>query len=226
MLMNDFLTNTIISNPGYFFLLFLGFLLICHLFILAVRPGKIGLIIIDYIWLSIAAIGLMTLVSDVRVSIAKNWVKIEESSAKGRLELLQSRFGSPENTYLCMEITSLGDPGEDFYDYKREYDLRCEWLKGVYGVLTVLEVDSLPKMGIEDFPIPTFSDPELIGSVHDLNRMLEEYELYRSSSISTRDKLSKNGVEETFFYFSPFLLAFALALRISKVTSELISSNT
>ena len=51
--------------------------------------------------------------------------------------------------------------------------------------------------------------------------MLNQYEKQKNQYIKTREAQLKQPIESLFWYVSPYLVCFAIALRLTKVTAEL-----
>ncbi|MFA0125539.1 hypothetical protein AB4400_29680, partial [Vibrio sp. 10N.261.48.A2] len=51
--------------------------------------------------------------------------------------------------------------------------------------------------------------------------MLSQYEKQKNQYIKTREVQVKQPLESIFWYVSPYLVCFAIALRLTKVTAEL-----
>lgn len=219
--MNEFWTNVIISNGGNVLLLFLLLLALSHLLVFPKNLPKRVWKKVDYIWLGFTALGLLSLASDVRISIAKNWFEIESSRAISSLERLRYFYPAPDNTHFCMQFVKSALTPDDVQERQKQHDLRCDWLKDVANILKELESEKLPELSMDNFPVPTFDDGYLLETVNNFEKHVNWYNEDRKQAIETSSLLSKTDLEKNLFYFSPFLLCLALALRIAKVTGEL-----
>jgi hypothetical protein len=220
--MNELSTNIIISNGSYVLLMFVVLLLLFHLLLVFPRNlSKRTWKKIDYIWLGITALGLFSLASDVRIFTAQKWAEMEHARAVSSLELFRDFYPDPINTHYCMQFIKSELSPDDLDERQRQHNLRCDWLKGVSKVINKLEPKNLPKLKMDDFPNPTFEDDFLLETVGDVENHVRWYTEHRNQAIETATLLSKTGLEKNLFYFSPFLLCLAFALRVAKVTGEL-----
>lgn len=224
--MNEFWTNVIISDGGNVLLLFLLLLTLSHLLVFPKNLSKRAWKKVDYIWLGVAALGLLSLASDVRISIAKNWSEIESSRAISSLERLRYFYSTPDNTHFCMQFVKSALTPDDVHERQKQHDLRCAWFKDVANILKELEPEKLPEISMDKLPIPTFDDEYLLETVNNIEKHVNWYNEDRRQAIETASLLSKTNLEKNLFYFSPFLLCLALALRIAKVTGELRHEKT
>lgn len=220
--MREFWTNVVISESGYVLCMFLLLLVLSHLFFVYPKNlSKRAWKKVDYIWLGVAAIGLLSIASDVRVATAKNWFEMEEARAIGSLRRIIKFYPTPENTYLCFQFIKGEYSSDGFEEFQHQHDLRCNWLKKVSEVLKELDVEKLPELSIQSFPIPNFDKEYLFETVRTLEKDIGWYQEDRRQALETKSLLSQTDLEKNLFYFSPFLLCLALALRIAKVTGEL-----
>jgi hypothetical protein len=219
--MTDFITNILLSNVWYFLLFFVGLLLLAHLLVFPRNLSKKSWKKVDFIWLGIAAIGLITLTGEVRVTIAKRWIEYDRYPAVWRFEELKSKFAYADNSYYCMELIRTEYSPDNFDELVIQIRARCSWVKEVHKTLSLFDADTLPLIGMDMFPEVTFTDPYLLETVNNIKIAVSDYSDFRESTLNTIAMTESSELEETVFYWSPFLLAIALALRIAKVSGEL-----
>jgi hypothetical protein len=220
--MDEFFTNLVISDGVKVFMMFIVFLVLSHLLVFPFKQSKKTWKIIDYMWLGIAMLGLFPLASDVRIVTAESWVSAEEARAINSLERFREFYLSPERTHLCMIFVKSEFSPDDFEELQRQRTLSCDWSKAVAKVLLKINPKELPPLEIDDFPVPTFEEAYFLETVEDVELRVKWYNENRDKALKTITLLSKTEFEKTMFYLSPFLLCLALALRIAKVTNELI----
>lgn len=159
--------------------------------------------------------------SEVRGTVAESWFSLESSRTASSLERLKSEFSNPEGTYLCMKFIRSEYSPDDFDKRQKQHDLRCEWLKEVASVAQSFSIKELPEIKYSSFPKPTFKGESLLERYKLLKKHIDWYTEDRKAVSEVEALISKSEFEKTIFYLSPFLLCFALALRIAKVTGEI-----
>jgi len=194
---------------------------LCHLLVYPKNLSKKNWKRIDYIWLITAAIGLLTMASDVRVSTANHWVGIEESRAISSLEEMQDYYGQSSWPKYCNKFFRSQYSPNDLEERQRQEDLRCAWVKSISGILNYLDSSTLPKVEVDDFPLPDFKGPNYLNTIDDFKKSISWYGRDRRQALRTKSLLAKSDLENMLFYLSPFFLCLALGLRIAKVTGEI-----
>ena len=201
-------------------LIFIGSLVAFHLSLVWPRNlSKRGWKVVDYIWVSVALLGLFAAVATSRKTSAealKYW-------ANGRVEAEQSflrsalKSGAHCRTFVRSEYSP---PEPEYSRLLKGANEQCEWFKRANEKLSdsitaknAIRPDILnvppPRFG-DDFPITHFE--QALGryneAVVDFNRLNE----------STQNTPSETGLA----IFGPLLFAIAIALRLAKVTGELL----
>jgi hypothetical protein len=188
------------------------------------KIGKIGWKIVDYVWVSMAALGLIGSVGQARQLMASNFARRFDQMAplaydqlRYTMERYKTGVGDACRTFVRGEWSP---PKEDLERMQREYDAVCDWFKNVAERI-VLEV---PIKTIDPKTIP--SAPSVAGK--DLNRQIAEFQrdlAQHNEAAQERASLDKaaerSDIEWTWLILSPPLLAIAVALRLTKVTGEI-----
>ncbi|MGP2656526.1 hypothetical protein ACOJTA_05715 [Malaciobacter sp. WC5094] len=223
--MLDFWMNVIISNIEYVLLLFVFFLVLFYfLFIKWFPLSKINWKRVDYIWLFLATIGIIALISEQRIQTAKYWVKLDKNYTLTPLRTIDEVFlGKSAQSYICSKgIKSKYSP-KNFDEIERLSELHCEWFKKVRTFLdSKLKEDDLPNIKIEDLPIVTFYKAPHIDNVNEIKKFINNYNKLKKEYITVQNLTQKSEFEKVLFYLAPFILLIGLALRITKVTAEII----
>jgi hypothetical protein len=174
--------------------------------------------IVDYIWLGFAALGLFSAAAQVRALAATNQISMFQQRAavgsshlRGLVTLLESRPGP-----LCRTFP------RSLEGVQQEYDQACEWFDHLGSA--ILRELPMPPKPISAASLPSRPD----ASIDDLNviidgfyRQLESYNQDVEALLAVYNATQRSDFEDQLIYLGPFLLALALALRISKVTGEI-----
>lgn len=209
-----FESEFMLSNSLHFVLLTCALALAFHLPIwcgynLCKRRWKY----IDYLWPLLAGIGMLGAVSEIRSNVAGNWASTEHTRAVITLESIRDYSVRQIKGDMCSGVTSVS--GEDIYSDP------CSWFLSIAKHLKSLDFNSLPKVTSESFSTAglnlTWIDDDIVW----VNGMLEQYNQQKNQYDRTMLAQLKNPIEQVFWYISPYLVCFAIALRLAKVTGEI-----
>ncbi len=202
---------------------FLSFLVIFHVLFVRLSPlSSIQWKQIDYIWLTVAFFGIIGSVSENRTIAADS---ILQSVAKHRRDNALSRVIAAANAETSREIcrkfviSEASPPPEVIAQKQRELDAQCAWFKKVVEALKTRTKDSTRRIDVVQMagPPPAGGDERAYSSFQQsiawYNEILENIEKLE------KDKGSSD-IESFFRALGPLLIAFALALRITKVAGE------
>ncbi len=209
-------------NSMNFILLLFVLLVIFHYFLVYKNNlSKKAWKKVDYYWLGVASIGLISLAADVRINVAKKFISSEITYANTTLGAVKIITDNPENSHFCMTLTKMYSSPSDFDDTELQYQLGCKWLKETSEYFQKVQKNEVPDISFEDLPPVTFDNVVLNKDVASIKRWLDEYQIQLGVLKGTKEAAEPSGFESILFYFAPFLLCIALALRITKVTGEI-----
>lgn len=219
--MQQFATNAFLMDSINFLILLGVLVAVFHLMLVWPRNlSKKNWKRIDYIWLGAAAMGVISLAADVRISVANNWLEMEKVRAVGILDSIRYLAQEPESSHFCMTFVKSEYSPKDFDNKQNEYRIGCEWRKELSKKLSVINSEETPPLKYEDLPPVLFDDPILNETVIWLKDRLNDYKVQLKILSETKSAAEKTGWESTLAYFAPFLICIALALRITKVSGE------
>ena len=209
------------TTPKYIFLAFIFFLLLLHLVL--IKVGKFSDIFwkkVDYVWLAAAVLGLYASSTQLNHALAKSYIENGEalrtvSSYNGLHRFLNGEL------WVCTpsQLTAYSPP--NFDAIVRERIALCKQARDV--------ARRLPKALPDDYPSLESMGYVRIGEHakydQEFGRVIETWAgMYRDqrSRYMTLVAASKpTSTELTVNLFGPVVLAFALALRITKVSGEI-----
>lgn len=219
--MLDFFINVMISNILYMLLFFFATLIIFH-YLLVWRKNLSKKLWkkIDYVWLSTALLGIISIISEQRINTAQNWFTIEQ----GRLEFLYNQIkysvNPSQHSYYCMEFIKTDYSPIDFDERVRNSQLECQWTKKAYEYVSKIDIQKLPTIKYEDFPQINFTSPYFDNYTR-LKQEINDYNKQLKIVLEMKELSNKSSFENILFDIAPFILILALSLRITKVTGEL-----
>jgi hypothetical protein len=191
------------------------------------KLGKRACKIVDYIWLSLAALGVFGAVGQPRQLFATNTVA--SSSQRTQISYMQllsfvdqyTQEGAVCRTFVRSQFSP---PPAEFERAQKDYDSVCHWSWDVQRKLPTL-VDVYPDLSEADAKnlpsepaVPEADLRDILRGFH------KQVDLYNTDAREHRSivRASKQSSPEQFLVFTaPLLLSFAIALRITKVTREL-----
>ncbi|END2490690.1 TPA: hypothetical protein ACGUPI_004698 [Vibrio vulnificus] len=166
---------------------------------------------IDYLWPLLAGIGMLGAVSEIKAKIALDWQETEQVRAVSVLESIHQFSLDKLRSDICM--------GQVAIDGGVTYNQACLWYLEIARKLKNVDFAKLPESSIFYAEAP---DLEYIqGDKVWINGMIQQYEARKVQYHKTAQAQLKQPFEELLWFVSPYLLCFAIALRLTKVTAEL-----
>ncbi|WP_261904798.1 hypothetical protein [Vibrio fortis] len=207
-----FESELMLSSSLNFVLLSVGLTLLLHIpiwcgFNLSRRKWKR----MDYLWPFLAGIGMLGAVSEIRAKVAGDWVETEQTRAVVILESIEQFSLERLRGDVCSGQPSASD--------QADYHQACMWYLATAKTFRGVDFSLLPSAKTLMVPAPDIALLES-DSVW-VSGMLNQYEKQKNQYIKTREAQLKQPIESLFWYVSPYLVCFAIALRLTKVTAEL-----
>ncbi|HHX8301519.1 TPA: hypothetical protein ACVOZB_004404 [Vibrio diabolicus] len=209
-----FESEFMLSNSLHFVLLTCGLALAFHLpiwcgFNLCKRKWKY----VDYLWPLLAGVGMLGAVSEIRAAVAGNWAITEQTRAVTILESVHEFSVRQIKSDMCSGLISVGGEGG--------YSDPCSWYLSVAKHLKSLDFNLLPTLDLNLFSTSGLNLKWVEEDVTWVNGMFEQYNQQKKRYDETKHAQVKHPIEQVFWYISPYLVCFAVALRLAKVTGEL-----
>ncbi len=174
---------------------------------------------LDYVWLGIAALGLLGAASEVRRTAAADQLSNQRSILNWAYDDLRREVGFMSGAAVCRHFVRTDYSGADFDAMQREYDAVCEFAKQLSTRLPAEPPPDLEALRLGDRPKTT--DVILRYVFAGLDRESGSYLHARRALDQTVAASQRTVGEKTLGVLGPLLLAIALALRITKVSGEI-----
>jgi len=228
--MIDFSTYPAAASASALLIVFFVALLTSHAALLPLLGyNEIRWQYIDYVWLPLALLGLIGAVQLNRSEVASYYVSVWNMRATDSLANMHnmaerySRTGS----YLCQKgvRTEFSPPSDVFDTIERDHASTCDWFKLLGSKLPLVVKDVPPDFGLGSLPAPPIlSSSAASGPAEAINNFRNE--ITRYTEAEAQIKAHQVEMESPLLlrfvkYFGPFIVAVALALRITKVTGEI-----
>lgn len=115
---NEF-SYPIIARPGTMLALFAGFLALLHVLLVVLWPLRLRTWKkVDYVWLGVAALGIIGAAAETRRLIAATYASIAESRAAGDYALVRSKLEHIASPVVCRGMGA---------DIQAEFDRMCQF---------------------------------------------------------------------------------------------------
>ena len=177
---------------------------------------------IDYFWLVMAFVGLVGIVQKNRELMSNRFIETSQTQVFNSYKWLLSSAEFGQSGAICRAFirTEFSPPKEQIEKTQREFDTQCLWFKDVLSKLKSgkdTEYSNRIVNPSEMMDCPKAGDEWACKSFYE---RLTDY----NNAVLTRDQLQAgsklSNFEITLQIFAPFLIAIALALRVTKVTWE------
>lgn len=222
MITSDLLLPWFVSQ-SLFLWVFVTSLAVFHILFLLLFPlSSIGWKKIDYIWLTMSLLGLIGAVGAGRAFIAKNMLEYSKSRIEASFHFMELRAEFGTSNAICRKFiqNDYSPPQEEMRRIQKEYDNQCAWFKKVRSKLLTYDLTKLELIE----PIAYFGEPPRGGNEWAKNSFFESVNNFNSTVraiAKLRSSTELTDFELTLKFLGPFLIAAALALRITKVTGEI-----
>ena len=219
----DYFRLPVVASYSWTLAVFVGALAVFHAALVWAWPlGRVGWKRIDYVWLLFGMIGVLSGVQAVRQELADGLLPEAEEFARFEGTAILDRIGAGASPAICRTLEPF-EPAPrdgDVERRQREFDEVCAWFRAakqrVAGGLPAERPLTLERLGGD--PVPLGTEFSIVAGLEDAvaryNRAQDTLERL------TRDA-DQSDAEATLAAVGPFLIAIALALRITKVTGEI-----
>ncbi len=207
------------SNIYWVIGIFIFFTFFLHLFFVLWFPLSLkAWKVVDYLWLTLALLSTLGLVGQAKQYRAENFYTDSETSVVQSLSDVRGWYTNYQKL-ICSEATLL----KEKHLTQTQYSKLCDWLERQINIL------NLKQKNKEIFPElpPTMTEglnqySMIISTLEQkiLSRRIEQYNSKRSLHLINIKEKEKTAIQMFILIMSPIMLAFALAIRFTKVTAE------
>ena len=206
---------------------FFGLLVIFDIVLVRyLKLGKKAWKRVDYIWLIFAAMGVASAVAQTRTDAASKLLPEYEGRARSAFYAylrLMEQYAS-DGSDFCRAAVNKTYTRQSDEETPNEIANRkaCEWFQSVAPVLGTATMDPPERLNWTHwYPHPAVADPELQMQFALVDRKRALFNKRMAQLEMVQRNASRTPNEQRMMYLAPLLLAFAVALRITKVTGEL-----
>ena len=203
---------------------FVAFLLLCHVAFIRVLPlSSTAWKRVDYIWLSMAFVGLIGSVGNGREYVAKNLLEMETHRLESARDFIEGRARFGTSGAICREFvrSEFAPPPQEFERIQNGYNSQCKWFRKAL-VLIQASASSLNELNAQVLfgPYPAGGDQ---GTYTLFSDAVAQYNADVKNVAQFRTATETTAFEAFIRLLGPVAIALALALRMTKVTAEIKS---
>lgn len=212
--MNDFPTHTMFFSLAMFVLL----IIIFHIYVYIAKPNARFLKKVDYWWLAFSSLSLFGAVYAQKQLYADNIISRSNLTTKSDINLLKKEISFQRN-YVCN--TPWVEPKFPDPDAITRYKTRneaCEWFKKLDENANKEGITFQDVIDVAGEPVPEKLSQWENNEINELV-IISKKQINENGNIHS--EFNRSFPEEIIIFIFPYILVFALALRITKVTGEL-----
>ena len=216
----DNLFANIVSNIWYALVALLIISIVLHLFLVYPKNlSKKQWKRVDYIWIELTAVGLIGTTNNVRLVLNKNQLLLTYPRLASQIKYINS-FLSPEGSKIvCRTSVKTEYSPSNFDEIVKDDNNACEWSKKIYQIIKRIDTAAYTSVNMSEIPpLETSENIWFKGVILDNINKYNSLVLDKENCARQIDDLNK----DTFLVFSPLLLILGLAIRLTKVTGELM----
>jgi hypothetical protein len=174
---------------------------------------------VDYIWLSVAAIGLYGTAAEVRRLTAEESLPMRKEIREAAYDRVIDSVRLSTGGAVCRKFvrTDLSPP--NFDEIVREFDSACKFTTTLAGAIPPKAPEKLDTTIFKRRPVVT--DEGLKEQFGWIDSSLSDYFLADAAYRETERAKRRSDIDLAYSVGAPLLLIIALALRITKVTGEI-----
>lgn len=210
----------LLISPILMFAIFVALLIAFHLLLIKLRPlGKNGWKKVDYIWLGVAALGILGTAGALRRELASRFVDTAEIRARFSYDFARYQMTNLSGPAVCQTFIKSEFSPPNFEERQEESNRVCEFGRGALNRIP----EQMPKeSSFPDFgKWPEVKDDLLREMFSQIDQAIDRYRVSRNTLDRLRYDARNSSLDDSLLFLSPYLFAIALALRITKVTGEL-----
>lgn len=176
----------------------------------------------DYAWLLIGILGLFPVIQKAKSVLAGADNYMCEGRASGELYTLRLIINSGTGPAFCRSFTRTEWSPKNLDEIQVEYDRACDFFR--YATASIDTNGTLvdPNLILSVMSKRPSSNDTMIKDVYrDIDSIVLRYSNLYALSVASRKEMQTYDFDPFLTVISPFCLAIAFALRLSKVTGEL-----
>ena len=219
----DYFRLPVVASYGWMLAAFVAATAVFHAALVFAWPlGRVGWKVVDYVWLLVGLLGALSGVQAVRQEIAAGLLPEAEDVLRTDAAAIVDRIAIGASPAVCRTLDPFeaAPQDEETARRQREFDEVCAWFRSakrrVDGGLPTERPLTMEALG--GGSVPQAAEFSIVESLADA---VARYNRAHATVERLSAQADQSDAEATLTTIGPFLIAIALALRITKVTGEL-----
>ncbi len=215
----DNLFANIVSNIWYALIALVVLTLVLHVILVFPKNlSKKQWKKVDYIWISLTAIGLIGAVNNVGIIQKKNEIDAVSHRIPFQFKYLSHFLPPGGSPTVCREHTRTEYSPADFDSIVADYYRTCEWSRKMHLFISSVDTSQYELIDVSQIPVLETTEniwykEEVLGIINEYNLLVKEWK--------KNDLEYLQNTTETLTFYMPFFLILGLAIRLTKVTGEI-----
>lgn len=227
----DFSILSFATSPIALIILFFALVSVFHLFIIYVKnPDDITWKRVDYLWLSLTLIGIVSTSGAIERHISKILLYSQEIPRLENSYIMVYNFfdmrASSEGWYCQKtnyESTFLVTK-EEFEEHRNRLSEQCIYLQQILKKLPKKISEPYPSLTDLNLPSDISSKVQSKDEATHYQEILSYYNDQYLIYMDTKDKMEISDSEFFLLFLSPFFICLGLAIRVTKVTGDIMNT--
>lgn len=210
------------ARPGHLLLVFLGVLIFLHFLLVRwLKFDDIAWKKVDYIWLGAAALGLLAASAQAERALAARYLENQTLRTATAYAYLRATLAGPPS--VCISRVRSQNSPTNFDEIVKEQEETCRFAKAVSERMAARPETFLPLSETGYEPVGVNATHER-SFARDIAQQAAGYAKEQVRYAELKSASEQTHLELLFTILGPLLIAFALALRITKVTGEITNA--
>jgi hypothetical protein len=209
------------ATPLFIFGVFLLLLVLMHLVLVFwMKLGEVAWKLVDYVWLFTAVLGLLAASAQSDHFLSKRYLAtFERPRTETAYKLLRSTLDSYPTLCAPRHRSPVSPP--DFDEMVEEQQALCKRAKEIAAKMPLKITDDFPLLEQTGYEDLNYDAKYETYYVHAVSNAAEQYRQQQRRYAEFVAAGAQSGSEEMLTVLGPLLLAFALSLRITKVSGDI-----
>ena len=202
---------------------FVAALVIFHILLVWPRNlSKKGWKYVDYVWLVVALLTIVSFSSDFRRQVTENKLELAMLRVKSMHALFSDLYANQPPSYVCMKFVRGEFSPDNFDDVQEEFDRICDWFRLFGPRFSTTTLPDYHPFPIELLEAPNSTSEFLVEVIGELKQQLSYYNDAVDARMRASRETAETEFEESIRLLWPWLFYLAVALRMTKVTGEVL----
>ena len=175
----------------------------------------------DYVWLSVAALALISLTAEARKDEARTLIPIQEEHLQGMAAIAEQDVHFSLNYLTFFSEIKVQNQTQEITRQKQEFiELKTRLLPYLEAFSAPSWVSRIDGFHSKQALLSGLSDPMAVSRATSITKGMDRVRSSYSELRGLQERLEVSFLERLRVYLAPLLVAFVLAIRLGKTTAE------